>query len=86
MKLVELAQHVFPPGVVQVLGGDDQLGPQLVRHPGIQKISFTGSTAAGKKVMEACAGTVKRLTLEMYKENLSVAAEELDCIYANMQL
>ncbi|KAM6478063.1 Aldehyde/histidinol dehydrogenase [Trichoderma sp. SZMC 28011] len=78
LKLVELAQHVFPPGVVQVLGGDEQLGPQLVRHPGIQKISFTGSTAAGKKVMEACASTVKRLTLEMAGNNASIILPDVD--------
>lgn len=63
---------MFPPGVIQVLGGDDQLGPWLVHHPGIQKISFTGSTVTGKKIMEACAGTVKRVTLEMSEENPSL--------------
>ncbi|KAL7916735.1 Aldehyde/histidinol dehydrogenase [Trichoderma velutinum] len=78
LKLVELAQQLFPPGVIQVLGGDDQLGPQLVRHSGIQKISFTGSTAAGKKVMEACAGTVKRLTLEMAGNNASIILPDVD--------
>jgi len=65
LKLVELAQEVFPPGVIQVLGGDDKLGPSLTVHPGIAKISFTGSIATGKKVMEACAKTLKRITLEM---------------------
>ncbi|EGR49696.1 succinate semialdehyde dehydrogenase [Trichoderma reesei QM6a] len=78
LKLVELAQQVFPPGVVQALGGDDHLGPQLVRHPGIQKISFTGSTIAGKKIMEACAGTVKRLTLEMAGNNPSLVLPDVD--------
>lgn len=52
IKLVELAQQFFPPGVVQVLSGDDSLGPWITAHPGIDKITFTGSTATGKKVME----------------------------------
>ena len=63
--MVEIAQQVFPPGLVQALGGDDKLGPALVDHPGIHKISFTGSIATGKKVMQNAAKTVKRVTLEM---------------------
>jgi len=60
-----MAQQVFPPGLVQVLGGDDKLGAALVDHPDIQKISFTGSIATGKKVMQSAAKTLKRVTLEM---------------------
>jgi len=65
LKLCEIAQQIFPPGVVQVLGGDDKLGPWLVSHPDIQKISFTGSIATGKKIMENAAKTLKRVTLEL---------------------
>jgi acyl-CoA reductase-like NAD-dependent aldehyde dehydrogenase len=65
LKLAELAQRFFPPGVVQALSGDDNLGPWLTSHPGIDKISFTGSTATGKKVMESAAKTLKRVTLEL---------------------
>jgi len=65
LKLVELAQEIFPPGVVQVLGGDDKLGPMLVDHPDIAKISFTGSIATGKRIMAACAKSLKRITLEL---------------------
>jgi len=66
LKLVEIAQQVLPPGLLQVLGGDEHLGPWLTTHPDINKISFTGSTATGKKVMQAAAGTLKRVTLELY--------------------
>jgi acyl-CoA reductase-like NAD-dependent aldehyde dehydrogenase len=66
MKVVELAQQFLPPGVLQVLSGDDSLGPWLTTHPGVDKISFTGSTASGKKVAQAAAGTLKRVTLELY--------------------
>ncbi|UPK95613.1 hypothetical protein LCI18_006548 [Fusarium solani-melongenae] len=65
LKLVELAQHFFPPGVLQALSGDDSLGPLLTAHPGVAKVSFTGSTATGRKVMESCARTLKRVTLEL---------------------
>jgi len=65
LKLVELAQQYFPPGVVQVLSGDDNLGPWLTAHPGPEKISFTGSTMTGKKVMESASKTLKRVTLEL---------------------
>ncbi|KIV96813.1 hypothetical protein PV10_00629 [Exophiala mesophila] len=78
LKLVELAQQVFPPGVLQVLGGDDSLGPWLTEHPGIQKISFTGSTATGKKVMQACSRTLKRLTLELGGNDASIICPDVD--------
>ncbi|EAA59781.1 hypothetical protein AN3573.2 [Aspergillus nidulans FGSC A4] len=65
LKLAELAQQFFPPGVVQALSGDDRLGPWLTAHPGIGKISFTGSSATGKKVMESASKTLKRVTLEL---------------------
>lgn len=65
LKAVELANEIFPPGLVQAVGGDDKIGPMLTGHPDIQKISFTGSIATGKKVMAACANTLKRVTLEL---------------------
>lgn len=65
IKIVELAQRFFPPGVVQVLSGGDDLGPMLTAHPGIDKISFTGSTATGKRVMESASKNLTRVTLEL---------------------
>lgn len=65
LKVVELAQKFFPRGVVQVLSGDDSLGPQLTARPDIEKISFTGSTATGKKVMESASKNLTRITLEL---------------------
>ncbi|KAF3941906.1 Omega-crystallin [Dactylella cylindrospora] len=65
LKIGEIAQQFFPPGVLNVLSGDDGLGPWMTSHPGIDKISFTGSTATGRKVMESASKTLKRLTLEL---------------------
>lgn len=65
LKIVEIAQQFLPPGVLQVLSGDDSLGPMLTEHEGIDKISFTGSTQTGKAVMRSASKTLKRVTLEL---------------------
>ncbi|EXJ90736.1 hypothetical protein A1O1_03840 [Capronia coronata CBS 617.96] len=78
LKMVEIANTVFPPGLVQALGGDDKLGPALVDHPEIHKISFTGSIATGKRVMAAAAKTVKRVTLEMGGNDPAIVLPDAD--------
>ncbi|KAJ4013737.1 hypothetical protein NW752_005448 [Fusarium irregulare] len=78
LKLVELAQKFFPPGVVQSLSGDDNLGPWLTSHPGIDKISFTGSTQTGKLVMQSAAKTLKRVTLELGGNDAAVVFPDVD--------
>ncbi|KAL4933836.1 aldehyde dehydrogenase family protein [Aspergillus undulatus] len=78
LKLVELAQGFFPPGVVQALSGDDSLGPWLTAHPGIEKISFTGSSFTGKKVMESAAKTLKRVTLELGGKDAAIICPNVD--------
>ncbi|KAF1988649.1 aldehyde dehydrogenase [Aulographum hederae CBS 113979] len=78
LKMIELAQEVFPPGVIQVLGGDDRLGPMFTAHPGISKISFTGSIATGKRVMEAASKTLKRVTLELGGNDAAIVLPDVD--------
>ena len=78
LKLGELARKFFPPGVVQVLSGGDDLGPMLTAHPDIDKISFTGSILTGKKVMESCAKTLKRITLELGGNDPAIICEDVD--------
>jgi hypothetical protein len=65
IKLAELAQKHFPPGVFQALSGEDNIGPMLTEHPDIDKVSFTGSTETGKRVLQSCSKTMKRVTLEL---------------------
>ena len=65
IRIIESAQAHFPPGVIQIVSGDDSLGPWVTEHPRIQKISFTGSTATGRLVARSCAATLKRYTLEL---------------------
>lgn len=78
LKLGELGLQYFPPGVLQVLSGGDDLGPMMTAHSGIDKISFTGSIATGKKVMESCAKTLKRVTLELGGNDAAVVCEDVD--------
>ena len=78
LKAIELAQSIFEPGLVQALGGDDKLGPMMTAHPDIAKISFTGSIATGKKIMSACANTLKRCTLELGGNDASIILPDVD--------
>jgi NAD-dependent aldehyde dehydrogenases len=65
MLFGSLVQPVLPTGVFQVVPGDAEIGRRLVRHSATRMISLTGSRAAGKAVMEAAAGTLKRVQLEL---------------------
>lgn len=65
LKLGEMMADLFPAGVVNIVTDQNDLGGYLTGHPDVAKISFTGSSGTGKKVMEAAAGTLKRLTLEL---------------------
>jgi len=78
LKIGELMGEIFPPGVVNVLAGGDELGQQMTEHPGIAKISFTGSVETGKKVMASCASTVKRLTLELGGNDPAIVLDDVD--------
>ena len=65
LRLGEIMAGIFPAGVVNIVTDLNDLGAQLSAHPDVAKISFTGSTATGQKVMASAAGTIKRLTLEL---------------------
>ena len=82
LRLGELAAEVgIPPGVVNIVPGDGPTtGAYLVRHPGIDKVAFTGSTATGSEIMRLCAEPVKRLSLELggKSPNLVFADANLD--------
>src|SRR3954452_18156427 len=67
LRIAELATEVgFPPGVLNVVPGDGPTtGAYLVRHPGVDKVAFTGSTKTGGEIMRLCSDPIKRLTLEL---------------------
>jgi acyl-CoA reductase-like NAD-dependent aldehyde dehydrogenase len=78
LKLVEISQKFLPPGVLQALNGDDKLGPLMTEHPGINMITFTGSTPTGKRVMASCAKSVKRVTLELGGNSAAIICPDVD--------
>jgi aldehyde dehydrogenase (NAD+) len=66
LKLAEVIRDAdLPPGVVNIVTGAGATGAALVEHPGVDKVAFTGSTAVGKIIMRALAGTGKKYTLEL---------------------
>nr|MDT0664593.1 aldehyde dehydrogenase family protein [Micromonospora sp. DSM 115978] len=73
-----LTEVGLPDGVVSILPGGADLGRYLVAHPGIDKISFTGSTAAGRTVGATCGELVKRCTLELGGKSAGVVLDDAD--------
>lgn len=67
LALAELATRAgIPPGVFNVVTGDaEAIGSELTSHPQVRKLSFTGSTAVGKKLIAQCASTVKKVSMEL---------------------
>ena len=80
LRVAELALEAgLPEGVLQVLPGTGpEAGEAMVKHPGIDKISFTGSTAVGQRIMREAAGTMKRLTLELSGKSPNVVFADAD--------
>lgn len=72
LRLAELIKDVVPAGVVNIITGEDSLGPLITAHPGIDKITFTGSTETGKKIMEGASKDLKRITLELGGNDASI--------------
>ncbi|KAM6511155.1 hypothetical protein FALCPG4_016157 [Fusarium falciforme] len=78
LKFAQLVQDVFPPGVLQALHGDIELGPLLCQHADVDKISFTGSSATGKKIMAAASATLKSVTLELGGNSANIVCPDVD--------
>lgn len=75
-ELVAAAE--LPPGVFNVLPGGREVEELLVRHPGVDKVSFTGSTAAGRQVALACAEGLKQVSLELGGKSAAVVLDDAD--------
>ncbi|TGJ86594.1 hypothetical protein E0Z10_g2197 [Xylaria hypoxylon] len=78
LKVAEMGLRFFPPGVLQALSGDDRLGPWITAHPGVDKIAFTGSISTGKKILQTCSGSLKRVTLEMGGNDPAIICGDVD--------
>ena len=78
LRIGELCAEIFPAGVVNIVTDQNDLGGVLTGHPDIAKISFTGSTDTGKKVMESAASTIKRITLELGGNDAAIVMPDAD--------
>ncbi len=80
IRIGELALEAgLPPGVLNVLPGKGAVaGEAIVRHPGVDKISFTGSTEVGKHIMKTAADTMKKLTLELGGKSPNIVFADAD--------
>ena len=80
LRLGELASEAgFPPGVLNVVPGyGERAGAALVRHPGVDAISFTGSTEVGRTIMREAAGTLKKVSLELGGKSPNIVFADSD--------
>jgi aldehyde dehydrogenase (NAD+) len=73
-----VAEAGFPDGVVSIVPGDRAVGEHLVRHPGVDKIGFTGSTAAGRRIAAICGEQLKRVSLELGGKSAAIVLDDAD--------
>ena len=79
LRLMEIMEDAgMPAGVVNVLTGAGGTGRLMVEHPGIDKVSFTGSTAVGRSIVQGAAGNLKRVSLELGGKAASVVCADAD--------
>jgi len=79
LALGELAAEAgFPPGAVNVLAGGPETGAALAHHPGVDKISFTGSTEVGRLILDAARGDFRRVTLELGGKSPAIVFADAD--------
>ena len=67
----------LPEGVISVLPAGREVGEHLVRHPDVDKIAFTGSTAAGRRIMSLCGERIARVTLELGGKSAGIIADDI---------
>jgi betaine-aldehyde dehydrogenase len=73
-----LDEASMPKGVVSILTAGREVGEYLVTHPGIDKVGFTGSTAAGRKIAAACGERLRRVTLELGGKSAAIVCDDAD--------
>lgn len=80
LRFVELVNDILPPGVLNIVTGrsGSGIGAAIAKHPGIDKIVFTGSTPTGKQIMQNAAGNLKRMTLELGGNDAGIVLPDVD--------
>jgi betaine-aldehyde dehydrogenase len=76
LRIAQLWEGIFPPGVFNVVTGGRDAGAALAEHPRVAKIGFIGSVNAGRAVMRAASGSIKALTLELGGKNALIACSD----------
>ena len=74
----------LPPGVVNIVAASREASEHIVTHPGVDKVSFTGSTATGARIGELCGAQIKRVTLELGGKSAAIVLDDVD-IEAELQ-
>jgi acyl-CoA reductase-like NAD-dependent aldehyde dehydrogenase len=78
LRMGEISRAILPPGVLNILAGGNDLGSWMTEHPGIDKISFTGSVPTGKKVLASSSSNLKRVTLELGGNDPAIVLDDVD--------
>jgi acyl-CoA reductase-like NAD-dependent aldehyde dehydrogenase len=78
LRLGEIAQAFFPPGVLNVVSGGNGIGAALTEHRKVRKVAFTGSVSTGKRIMASASGNLKRLTLELGGNDAGIVLDDAD--------
>lgn len=78
LTLGYIARDIFPAGVLNIVAGGNDLGQWITEHPGIDKITFTGSVGTGKRVMQSASVNMKRLTLELGGNDAAIVLDDVD--------
>jgi acyl-CoA reductase-like NAD-dependent aldehyde dehydrogenase len=78
LRMVELMNECLPAGVINVITGEGGIGSSIVKHEGIRKIVFTGSTPTGQTIMRNAADNMKRLTLELGGNDAGIVLPDSD--------
>ncbi len=73
-----VAEAGIPAGVVNIVAAGREAGEHLVSHPGVDKVAFTGSTAAGRRIGEICGGRLKRCSLELGGKSAAIILDDAD--------
>lgn len=77
-KVVEIIAEEFPPGVLNLVHGDAEVGVELTSNPKVAKIAFTGGTKTAKSIMKAASETIKKMTLELGGNDAAIVLEDFD--------
>lgn len=79
LRLAEIIESIdLPQGVVNIVTGGGDVGEQLIRHPGVDKVSFTGSTDTGRRVASVCGQQLKRVSLELGGKSAAIVLDDAD--------